>query len=206
MIVLPSGTRRWAARDKGETMPDNTPMPADSRSSPGVFSLFTGFFGVGMLGFGGVLPLARRMIVEQRRWLSGSEFTDLLALCQFLPGGNIINVSVTIGLRFRGVPGALAALIGLLAAPTAVALALAVIYMRYRDEPLVRRLFAGLAAAAAGLVLATAIKIARPLLGQPVPIGVAAVVFVLIAVVRTPLLPTMLVMAPLSVLVVRPRA
>ncbi|MBV9537810.1 MAG: chromate transporter [Acidisphaera sp.] len=177
---------------------------ADPPPHPGLRALFAGFFEVGMLGFGGVLPLARRMIVERRRWLTAPEFTDLLALCQFLPGGNIINVSVTVGLRFRGVPGALAALLGLLAAPTAVALALAAVYMRTRDEPAVRRLFAGLAAAAAGLVLATAIKIARPLIGQPRALAVAVAVLALIAVAQTPMLPTMLVMMPVGILLVRP--
>jgi chromate transporter len=213
-----SENRRPDAERQGETVPilgcdsaaspENAAMPADALPprpdipDPGIPALFAGFFGVGMMGFGGVLPLARRMIVEQRRWLTPAEFTDLLALCQFLPGGNIINLSVAMGLRFRGIPGALAALIGLLAAPTLIALALAAVYMGYRDEPMVRRLFAGLAAAAAGLILATAIKIARPLGRQRVAAGVAAVVFALIAVLQAPLLPTMLVMAPLSILIV----
>jgi chromate transporter len=140
------------------------------------------------------------MIVEQRRWLTGAEFADLLALCQFLPGGNIINLSVALGLRFRGLPGALAAILGLLAMPTAVAVALGGIYGRYQDVPVVRALFAGLAAAAAGLVAATAAKLARPLLRQKVGAGVAVLCFAAVAVLRLPLLPTMLVVAPLSML------
>jgi chromate transporter len=171
------------------------------RSTPGLGAIFTGFLGVGLLGFGGVLPLARRMIVEQRKWLTAAEFVDLLALCQFLPGGNIINLSVAVGLRFRGVPGAVTALVALLAAPTTVAIALAVIYGRYQDDPVIRGLFTGLAAAAAGLVLAVAAKLARPLWGKLPAIGVATAVFVMIAVLRLPLLPTMLTMAPISVLV-----
>ena len=120
---------------------------AESTSAPGVVGLFRGFLILGLTGFGGVLPLARHMVVEQRRWMTGAEFTELLSLCQFLPGGNIINLSVAIGLRFRGIPGAIAALIGLIAAPTAVVLVLGVIYARYSGERHVVHMFAGLAAA-----------------------------------------------------------
>jgi chromate transporter len=185
--------------DEARALASESAVPA--RSAPGLGAIFAGFLGVGLIGFGGVLPLARCMIVEQRKWLTAAEFTDLLALCQFLPGGNIINLSVAIGLRFRGVPGAVTALVALLAAPTTVAIALAVIYGRYQDDPVIRGLFTRLAAAAAGLVLAVAAKIARPLWGKPLAIGVAGIVFVMVAVLRLPLLPTMLVMAPVSVFV-----
>ena len=172
-------------------------MP-DANPSPSVPALFRGFFEVGILGFGGVLPLARRMVVEQRRWMDGPAFTDLLALCQFLPGGNIINMSVAIGLRFRGIPGALACLLGLLAAPMAVAIALVSVYQRYQAVPAVRTLFLGLGAAAAGLILSLALKLARPLLATPRLAALAAVCFVAVALLRLPLLPTMLVLAPIG--------
>ena len=86
--------------------------------TPTIGGLFKGFLLLGLTGFGGVLPLARHMVVEKRRWLTGAEFIELLSLCQFLPGGNIINLSVAIGLHFRGIPGAVAAMLGLIAAPT----------------------------------------------------------------------------------------
>ena len=69
---------------------------------PTIAGIFTGFFMIGVRGFGGVLPWARRTIVEERKWLTAAEFTEVLGLCQFLPGGNIINVSVAVGSRFRG--------------------------------------------------------------------------------------------------------
>ena len=81
---------------------------AGAAPPPTVGGLFRGFLSLGLMGFGGVLPLARHMLVEERRWLNGAEFSDLLGLCQFLPGGNVVNLSVAVGLRFRGVPGALA--------------------------------------------------------------------------------------------------
>lgn len=76
---------------------------------PTVSEILWGFLGLGLTSFGGALPLARRAIVERRRWLSASEFTDLLGLCQFLPGGNVINLSVAIGMRFRDCPAPLLA-------------------------------------------------------------------------------------------------
>ncbi|GJE61731.1 chromate transporter [Methylobacterium trifolii] len=178
----------------------NPAAETDLRQAPTTAELFTGFLVLGLTGFGGVLPMARRMIVERRGWLTGPEFTDLLGLCQFLPGGNIINLSVALGLRFRGAAGALAALVGLIAAPTVIVIGLGVLYDRFHDDPYIRHLFAGLAAAASGLLIAMAAKIAWPLRRRPVGIVVAALFFAAIAVLRLPLLPTLVVLAPLSVL------
>ncbi len=158
-----------------------------------------GFLQVGLSGFGGVLPWARRMVVEQRGWLSAAEFTDLLGLCQFLPGPNIINMSVALGARFHGLRGAVVAFTGITLPPVAVVLSLGALYGRFGDRPIVQHAIAGMAAAAAGLVLATALKIAAPLRGQARGIGIAAVAFVCIGVLQWPLLPTLLVLAPLSI-------
>lgn len=173
---------------------------AIKQDAPSVAELFTGFFILGLTGFGGVLPLARRMMVEKRGWLTGAEFTDLLGLCQFLPGGNIINMSVAIGLKSRGIPGAFASIIGLIAVPTAVVIALGVVYDRYESEPVVRHLFGGLAAAAAGLLISMAIKIAWPLRRDAVGWLIGVLCVLAIAVFRLPLLPTLLTLAPLSIL------
>ena len=166
---------------------------------PSVSEIFSGFLGLGMISFGGALPLARRAIVEQRRWLSASDFTDLLGLCQFLPGGNVINLSVAIGMRFRGLPGALAGLLGLIAGPSAVVIALGVLYEHTQNDPHIRHLFGGLAAAAAGLLISMAVKIVLPLWRKPIATIVAMLGFVAIALLRFPLLPTMLVLTPLSI-------
>jgi chromate transporter len=168
---------------------------------PTVAAIFAGFFSVGIIGFGGVLPLARRMIVEQRRWMSGPEFTDLLALSQFLPGGNVINLSAAVGLRFRGLPGALAGLAGLMCAPLLVVIALGLFYARFEGQPAVRHAFVGLAAAAAGLIIAMSVKIALPLRRDLAGIALAAVTFAAIALLRTPLLPTMAVTASAGFLI-----
>ncbi len=167
--------------------------------APGLGGLFAGFLAAGMMGFGGVLPHVRRMVVEQRRWMGGAEFTDLLALCQFLPGGNVINLAAAMGLRFRGLPGALAALAGLMAAPFVIVIALGLFYARFQEHPSVRRAFAGLAAAAAGLIVATALKIAAPLRADWLAILLAALTFAAIWALRLPLVATMAVMAPVAI-------
>ncbi|QDQ80840.1 chromate transporter [Paraburkholderia megapolitana] len=168
---------------------------------PTLREIFGGFLGLGLISFGGALPLARRAVVERRHWLTAAEFTDLLGLCQFLPGGNVINLSVAIGMRFRGLPGALAGLLGLIAGPSLVVIGLGVLYEHTQNDPHVKHLFAGLAAAAAGLLVAMAVKILLPLRHDPAAAIIAALGFVAIAIVRVPLLPTMLVLTPLSMLV-----
>ncbi|WP_188397164.1 chromate transporter [Oxalicibacterium flavum] len=177
------------------------PEPAHA-PPPTTQQLFLGFLGLGMMAFGGALPLAHRMLVEQKRWLSEDEFTEMLGLCQFLPGGNMINMSVAVGMRFRGVRGGIAGLLGLIAVPSMTVVLLGVLYQRYQNDPQVEHMFAGLAAAAAGLLVAMAIKIVRQLRGGLPTIAVALVSFAAIALLRLPLLWTMLVMTPLSILLV----
>lgn len=167
----------------------------ETRPNPTVFELFAGFFAVGVFGFGGVLPWARRMIVEQRKWLTPGEFTEMLGLCQFLPGGNIMNVTIALGSRFRGVPGAVACFLGLMTAPVAIVIALGAIYDQYADLPPVRRAFVALSAAAAAYLLASAWKIASPLRSRPLAVAVAVCTFVVIAILRLPLPAAMPVLA-----------
>jgi chromate transporter len=199
-----------------ETRPDGQKLPTPETQSglamrsdpasvpnPTVFELFAGFFVVGVCGFGGVLPWARRMIVEQRQWLTPPEFAEMLGLCQFLPGGNIMNVTIALGSHFRGIPGAAACFLGLMTAPVAIVIGLGVVYDQYADFPPVHRAFVALSAAAAAYLLATAWKIASPLRGRPVAIGVAACTFVVIAVLRLPLLTALPVLAIISTLVLR---
>jgi chromate transporter len=179
-------------------MTDLPPNPV-----PSLAGLFAGFLTVGLVGFGGVLPWARWMVVEQRRWLTPAAFTDLLGLCQFLPGPNIINMSVALGSRFHGLRGAVVALAGITLAPIGVVLTLGVLYERYGGNPIVQHALAGMAAGAAGLVLATAIKIAAPLRHRRLDIVIAAAGFVAIGLLQWPLLATLLVLAPLSILLHR---
>jgi chromate transporter len=191
---MPAAMSEARPNGEGAEAPDH-----EVREAPTLGALFLGFFLMGMCGFGGVLPWARWMIVERRQWLTAAEFTDMLALCQFLPGPNITNMSIVLGSRFHGVAGSASCLGGLMIAPVCIVLLMGDIYARYADIPAVGRGFAGLAAAASALILVMAIKIAAPLRGNWPGIAVAALVFGLIAVLRLPLLPVLVGVVPAGI-------
>jgi len=166
---------------------------------PGCAGLFRGFFAVGIRGFGGVLPWARRMLVEEHRWLSEREFTEVLSLGQVLPGPNIVNVAVVVGARFAGPRGALSAFAGLMAAPLCIVLMLAELYRRGGDIASVHHALAGVAAAASGLVLATGAKMAVRMERRAWVVALALLTFVGVALLRLPLLGVLAVLAPLGI-------
>ena len=174
-------------------------MQATPEKRLSVAELFAGFFKAGILGFGGVLPVARRIIVDERQWLSQAAFNDLFSLCQFLPGANIVNFAFAFGLRNRGLAGAGAAIAGLIGAPVIIVLCLATLYNRYGAIPVVQHGLAGLAAAAAGLVMGTALKIAVPIFRGWRQIFIAALVFGLVILGHMSLPLTMLLVLPVSV-------
>ena len=171
-------------------------MPAPPVS---LAALSTGFLRVGLSGFGGVMPWARRMMVEERRWLTEREFVDILALCQLLPGPNIVNVAIAVGARFHGAVGAVAAVAGLMVAPIALVTVLGLLYARLDHVAPLRAAFSGIAAVAAGMVIAMALRIAGVLRGRPVAVAVAIVAFVGAGLLRWPLGWLVLVLAPVSV-------
>jgi chromate transporter len=180
-----------------------TDSGATSRSAnpPELFELFLGFLAISLSGFGGVLPWARRMLVERRQWLNEREFAEALALCQFLPGPNIVNMAVIVGSRFRGVAGALSAFTGLVGVPLVIMMVCGALYVRYGELQTLRGALAGLAAGAAGLLVAMAMKMALPLVreGQAAPLVFALAGFVAVGVLRMPLYWVVLVLAPLSI-------
>lgn len=171
------------------------------RPHPTSRELFLGFFSVGINGFGGVMPWARRMIVDQRRWLSADEFIDALAMCQFLPGPNIVNLAVVLGSRFRGPLGSASAVLGILLAPMAIVIAAYSLLGAFASDPVVVGALHGLAAAGAALVASMACKLALPAIRRrdiwALLMGLVAVVAV--AVFRLPLIVTLLVLAPVAV-------
>lgn len=189
----------------------DTLEPAAAASPPGLWALFVAFAQMSLAGFGGVLVWARRAIVEQHRWMTPEQFNETFALCHFLPGPNIVNLSVVFGARFRGVPGAVAAFAGLLGPPVVIITAMAVIYAHYGEMEMLRRTLGGVSCAAVGLLFAVILRMMLPLLKKREPLSLAlmAAVFVAVGIVRWPLPAVLLVSMPVSValtMLVRRRA
>lgn len=149
-----------------------------------------------------MLPVAQRELVERRRWLAKQEFVELLSVAQVLPGPNIVNLSLMIGDRFFGARGAFASLAGMLAAPLIVVLAAAAVYAELARHPLVAGALRGMGAVAAGLILATGIKLVGTLkqsaLGRELAFGLAALTVLLVAVLHWPLLWVLGCLGPLA--------
>src|ERR1043166_5972464 len=188
--------------------PDSPPVviPADTGSPaapPGLIELFLAFAKVSLSGFGGVLVFARRAIVEKYRWMTADEFNETYALCHFLPGPNICNLSVVFGARIRGISGSFAAFTGLVGPPVVIVSVLAMIYARYGEIAALQRTLAGVSCAAVGLVIGVAARMMGPLVKRrdPVALGFLVAVFVAIGLLRLPLPPVLLVATPLSIAV-----
>jgi chromate transporter len=182
-------------------MADSVESRSAERKVPSLSELFFGFLTVAMSGFGGVLPWARHIFVEKRGWLGEREFAEALSLCQFLPGPNIVNMGVIIGSRFHGVAGAVSAVTGLVGAPLLIFMACGALYGRYGDLALLRGALAGLAAGAAGLLVALAVKMSMPLIRERkvAPLAFALAGFIAVGLLRLPLYWVVLVLAPLSI-------
>ncbi|MGB8400497.1 MAG: chromate transporter [Bradyrhizobium sp.] len=162
--------------------------------------LFVAFAKMSLAGFGGVLVWARRGIVEKHRWMTAEEFNQTFALCHFLPGPNIVNLSVVFGARFRGMAGGMAAFAGLVGPPMIIATILAALYARYGEIDALRRALAGVSCAAVGLLIAVVLKMMTPLVDKRdwVALVILTAVFVAIGMLRLPLPAVLLVAIPFS--------
>ncbi len=153
--------------------------------------LFFTFNRLALQGFGGVLAIAQRELVERKRWLTRQQFVEMLALSQVLPGPNVVNLALIFGDRFYGLRGAFAALAGMLAVPLVIVLLLAAAYAEFSRLGVVSGALRGMGAVAAGLVISTAIKLMGTLrssrLGVPLAGAFAALTFVAIGWLRWPL-------------------
>ena len=153
--------------------------------------VFRVFNRMALQGFGGVLAVAQRELVEREAWLTRAQFLEVLSLGQVLPGPNIVNMALIIGDRFLGWRGAAAALAGLLAAPLVIVLLLAVLYRETMAQPAVAGALRGMGAVAAGLVIGTALKLVGGLrsseLGTPAAALIALATFLAIGVLRWPM-------------------
>ena len=153
--------------------------------------LFFAFNRLALQGFGGVLPVAQRELVERLRWLDKEQFVEMLAISQVLPGPNIVNLALMFGDRYFGVRGVLTALAGMLLAPLVIVLALTALYARFADMPMVSGALRGMGAVAAGLIISTGLKLLGTLrrnpMGLPISLAFAALTFAATAWLRWPL-------------------
>jgi chromate transporter len=184
-----------------DSPPAAVPAPDIASNPPSLIELFLAFAKMALAGFGGVLYWARRGIVDQHRWMTADEFNETYALCHFLPGPNIVNLSFVFGSRFRGIAGGIAAFSGLVGPPAVLAAILAALYIRFGEIDVLRRILAGVACAAIGLLIATALRMMMPLVKRRDIVGFALLVavFIAIGVLRLPLAAVLLVAIPLSI-------
>lgn len=175
------------------------PAPAPTAAPPGLGQLFTGMLMVALSAFGGGLSAwSQRIIVEQRRWMSNEEFLTGLTVARLFPGPNQINMAVYVGTFFRGLPGALAALAGMLLVPFTLLMAIGLLYFQFHTLPALDRVLAGVVAAAAGMALSMGFKILDEYWKDPVALLLAAVTFVLMTFFHVRLVPLVLVAGPLA--------
>src|SRR5258706_16381427 len=163
-----SGVNRWGMSDSTPSaVPPAEPdapstVAAVAASRPSIAALCLAFAGVSISSFGGVLAWARRMLVENKGWMTAHEFNDLLALCQFLPGPNIVNLCAVFGARMRGIPGGLACLVGLLGPSVVLMIAAGAAFPPFGAVPESHRGASSLAAAAGGAGISAAGTVAPP--------------------------------------------
>jgi chromate transporter len=182
-------------------MSDSTAGTLEQPGVPTLSEIFTGFLGIALTGFGGVMPWAHRVLVERKKWLTPEQFAEDVALAQFLPGPNIINLSIVVGSRWRGPLGSLVACIGLIGLPVVLMMVCGALYARYGDAAWLSGPLRGLSAAAAGLIIAMVGKLATPMFRgvRVMAICFALLSFIAVGFVGIPLYWVLFVLGPLSV-------
>jgi chromate transporter len=184
----------------------DTSTTADALAAPASkLELVTAFTSLSLQGFGGVLPVAQRELVERRRWLSKEQFVEMLAVSQVLPGPNVVNLALMFGDRCFGLRGAFAALAGMLLAPMVIVLAITALYGHYADNPVATGALRGMGAVAAGLILSTGLKLLSTLkrnaMGLPICLGFGVATILATAWLRLPLVWVILGLGSLAIAV-----
>ncbi|GAC1603719.1 MAG: hypothetical protein NVS3B2_08450 [Ramlibacter sp.] len=181
--------------------PSAAVVPAGTEPRPqpeSLTDLFVSFTLLALQGFGGVLAVVQRELVENKGWMTREEFVEEWAVAQIMPGPNVINLAVVIGDRYFGFRGAAVAVTGLLLVPLLLVLVLAIVYSRFAANPQVANALRGMGAVAAGLVTATGLKLAGALrkhaLGVPACAALGMLTFGAMVLLRLPLLPVLLVL------------
>jgi chromate transporter len=188
--VIPNGMDRTrSARDNSKMNLAPPPPPARPHS---LTDLFVSFTLLALQGFGGVLAVAQRELVERKRWLTQDEFIEDWAVAQVMPGPNVVNLAMMTGGRYFGLAGAMAALGGMLAVPLVLILLLAMLHAEFAGNPHVAGALRGMAAVSAGLIGAAGLKLSTALARNPMPmawcVAISAAGFVLVALLQIPLI------------------
>ncbi len=176
-------------------------------SSASLGAIFYTFLTVGAISFGGgAIAYLREYIVSDAKWLDDDGFLDGLEISQTLPGLNTVNMSVIVGDKLRGIPGAIVAALGLILPGAAVIMALGIAWSGQTHNPNVRDFLVGVAAAAVGLLTTVTLQLGRKQFAKPLDLGVILVTFIAVSIVRVPLYVVLLVIGPAAVWLYRPGA
>ncbi|GAS86542.1 chromate transporter [Mycolicibacterium brisbanense] len=171
-----------------------------------LFELAWTFNHIALASFGGGLSAwSREVLVVEKGWLGEAEFLSAMTMCRILPGANQVNMAVFAGTKMRGMAGAAAAVVGLCAMPLVIVLVLSFAYFRFKEVPAVKGVLHGASAAAVALTLTMVIKTGQKCLTGVVPVLLFAGAFVLNGVLRFPLLGTLAILAPISLIWAWPR-
>ncbi|WP_323010565.1 chromate transporter [Paracoccus sp. (in: a-proteobacteria)] len=182
------------------TLPLDADPAAPQPLAVSPWRLFSSFALIGIIGFGGVMPWLRWLLVEKRRWCTEEEFLNLFALANFLPGGNVLNASVLIGARLAGFVGSVAAISGLVTPPAILVCAMGEVYRRYGHLPAIQNMLEALASAAAGLIVAMSLRMAWQLRRSPRAMIILGLAVFAAVILHLPLIWTLAILMPVSLL------
>lgn len=175
------------------------PRPLHERGIT-VFDLFRSFLWIGATGFGGVLPASLHELVRRRRWITASEYTEILSLCQVLPGPNVVNLSVVFGQRTCGWVGALVSIVAMMTVPLAAVMTIAAVYAGVSEDPRADGIVRAIAGAAAGLICAVTLRLLWPVIRRPVAVAIIMAVTTAMLLLQLPLVLVLAIFLPLGVI------
>jgi chromate transporter len=177
------------------------PSSGLARETVSLIELGWTFNHIALASFGGGLSAwSREVLVVEKRWMGEAEFLSAMTMCRILPGANQVNMAVFTGTKMRGMPGAVAAVVGLCLMPLVIVLFLSWLYFQFKEVPAVKGVLHGASAAAVALTLAMVIKTGQKCLTGVIPVALFALTFVLNGVLRWPLLGVLAVVAPLALI------
>ena len=172
-------------------------VASSGAAAPSGWAVALAFNQIALESFGGGLSAwSREVIVQERGWMTDDEFLSASTICRIMPGANQVNMAVFVGMKLRGVVGALAAVGGLVAVPGAIVLLVGAFYLDVKDLPGVQHILSGMAAAAAGLTISVALRQGRTVLVSAVPLVLAGATLLLSAALRWPLWLILLLLGP----------